>query len=207
MTAREAYELAETARRRWAESDFAVLCCIYAGALENENPAIGPLALDGSGPLWHFDYYAAEAERFLRVQVYDGKARSEVTKIRAGGLNYPQMQLPFAAYGYCEDRGREAVPSPLPEDWSDSSRLLESFRPSLRAQDIERLRDTSAIRALVMPASCLRAREDIDDGSPGPNAEANGENCAALIVEKTGATRGYRVITFDLLSGEVISRA
>lgn len=201
LTAREAFEVAEGRRRRWAESEFARLCCVYAGPLEGEDPSVGPLSLQGKSRLWHFDYYAAEAERFLRVQVYDGESRGEEIRIRAGGLDYPQMTFPLAAYGYCEDRDRKATPATLPEDWVDSPRLMESLHTVLSPDAIDRIRRVAGFCGIVMPASCLSPHVLDPDPGKGENGLADGERLAALIFEDPGDGPKLRIMKFDLRTG------
>lgn len=204
LTAREAFDVAEAKRLCWAESDFCNLCCVYAGALEGEDPRIGPLTLEGRGRLWHFDYYAAEAERFLRVQVYDGRARSEETKIRAGGLDYPQMKFPFAAYGYHEDRGREAAPVLLPANWTDTPVILASFLATLSPDQREGIARFNAVRALIMPAAYARRPEKTDWMEAQRRVGGGMETQAGLIVEIPGTGGKLTLRRFDLVTGKAV---
>lgn len=199
LTARQAWELAETARQRWADSAFARLCLIYAGALDHSDPRIGPLSAGGASRLWHFDYYAAEAERFLRIRVLDGRLDTEETKIRAGGLGYPQMQLPFAAYGYREDPGLEAVPIPVTEPWVDSSRCMEALAEAWGTDRLDSLVRLGLLRGFFAPAASARLPED----TLGILRESTHPGDAILVTELPDAGGRLHIEHFDLRSGAI----
>lgn len=205
LSAHEALALADPVFRKWPEADFARLCCVYAGALEGENPDIGPLDREGRGRLWHFDFFARPAERFLRVQVCDGHAQSEETRIRAGGLGYPQMAFPFAAYGYREDRGREAAPVELARTFADSTVMMASL---CRAWGTDRMAAADAggaFVALLIPAPYLRIPGDGEAPRATENPASYGSaHEAALIVAPPSAPQRPIALRFDRLTGERI---
>lgn len=202
FSAREALALAEPVLRRWAESDFARLCCIYAGALEGEDPAIGPLTVEGRSRLWHFDYFAPEAERFLRVQICDGAAHTEETRVRAGGLGFPQMTFRFAAYGYREDRGGPAVPLGIPGNFADSTVTMDSLREAWGAAHFERVARVNGFLAFLMPADYLR--RSVESG-PAPGDETgrdlDPQVQAAIIVDDPGLPGRMQVVRFSATTG------
>jgi hypothetical protein len=180
LSTQEACSRADEARRKWVEADFARLCFIYAGLAPNADPKLHAISSSGTCRLWNFEYFSREAERFLHVHVTADRVRTEETRVRAGGLNFPQWQYPFAAGGYCEDRDRKREPHPIPHPWADLAQCLDSLREAWGAARVE---DLAESRSLARVASARRLARSCPKGRmTGRRAPGDPRNQSALIL-------------------------
>jgi hypothetical protein len=198
LTLREARLRAEEARLRWAESDFARLCFVQAGCDADSDPRVHAISATGACSIWHFVYFSREAERFLQVRLNADRTRTEEIRVRAGGLDYPQLRYPFAAGGYCEDRDRRHDPEPPVEPWAGPERCLESMRKAWGGDRVEALADAKALLAWMLPADWLRLPEGADDRGTGA---AYARNQSAMVMRSDDVADRLLVARFDLATG------